>query len=43
MWRCPECGDVMPPGFGEDDHFNCNYPSEFGTPTPATGEDKDND
>lgn len=29
LWKCPGCGDVMPAGFGEDDHFNCNYPEDF--------------
>lgn len=25
LWKCPDCGDVMPPGFDEDDHLNCNW------------------
>lgn len=29
-WTCPQCGDTMPPGYGEDDHFNCNWPEDFG-------------
>jgi len=30
-WTCPECGDVMPAGYDEDDHFNCNRPEDFPT------------
>lgn len=29
LWKCPECGDVMPAGYGEEDHFNCNRPSDY--------------
>lgn len=32
LWTCPDCGDTMPPGFGEDDHFNCNWPEDFAEP-----------
>ena len=28
LWECSDCGDIMPAGFGEDDHFNCNHPTE---------------
>ena len=25
---CPQCADVVPPGFTLDDHFNCNWPED---------------
>ena len=36
LWKCTECGDVMPAGFGEDDHLNCNHPEDFPVRSTST-------
>ena len=37
LWSCDHCGDVMPAGFGEDDHFDCNWPNDV-SPVPVVSD-----